>query len=47
MSNWGNNDFEDMKNGREEERRILEAKYQDIYKRLEEIKATFEKKPKM
>ena len=27
------NDFEDMKNAREEARRILEAKFQDIYKR--------------
>ena len=41
------NDFEDMKNAREDVRRISEAKYQDIYKRLEEIKATLEKKPKM
>ena len=41
------NDFEDMKNAREDARRISEAKYQDIYKRLEELKATLEKKPKM
>ncbi len=42
-----NDDFEDMKNAREEERRISEAKYQDIYKRLEELKATLEKNPKI
>ena len=41
------NDFEDMKNAREDARRISEAKYQDIYKRLEELKATLEKKPKI
>ncbi len=41
-----NDDCEDMKNAREEERRISEAKYQDIYKRLEELKAGLEKKAK-
>jgi hypothetical protein len=35
-----------MKNAREEERRISEAKYQDIYKRLEELKVALEKKAK-
>ena len=40
------NDFEDMKNAREDARRISEAKYQDIYKRLEELKAGLEKKAK-
>ena len=41
-----NDDFEDMKNAREEARKILEEKFQDIYKRLEELKAGLEKKDK-
>ena len=36
-----------MKNAREEARKILEEKFQDIYKRLEELKAGLEKKPKI
>ena len=40
------NDFEYMKNTREEARKILEEKLQDIYKRLEELKAGLEKKAK-
>ena len=40
------NDFEYMKNTREEARKILEEKFQDIYKRLEELKAGLEKKAK-
>ena len=35
-----------MKNAREEARKILEEKFQDIYKRLEELKAGLEKKAK-
>ncbi len=41
-----NDDCEDMKNAREEARKILEEKFQDIYKRLEELKAGLEKKAK-
>ena len=41
-----NDDCEDMKNAGEEARKILEEKFQDIYKRLEELKAGLEKKAK-
>ena len=37
------NDYEDMKRAREEARKQLEAKFQDIYKRLQKKKKIFQK----
>ena len=40
------NDYEDMKRAREEARKQLEAKFQDIYKRLQALKDALEAEAK-
>jgi len=40
------NDFEEMKNHREEARHILDAKFADIYKQLEELRKLLENQGK-